>query len=215
MIERVLPDGVAAREVFGDDPSARLLPEEEQLVARAVETRRRDVTVARTCARRAMADLGRPEVPVLSGPRREPLWPEGIVGSITHCRDYFAAAVAERDAVVSLGIDAEPAGALPDGVLAQVSSTAERDRLAALPDGRCWDRLLFSAKESVYKAWFPLTGRWLGFDDASVTIDPASATFTAELLVDAPSVGGVGVTAFGGNYLMEWGLVLTAVTVVP
>ena len=45
----------------------------------------------------------------------------------------------------------------------------------------CWDRLLFSAKESVYKAWFRATGRWLGFEDAEVTIDPVARAFHARL----------------------------------
>ncbi len=215
MIERILPAGVAAREVFGDDPAARLLPEEEHLVARAVEKRRRAFTIARMCARRALGDLGYPETAVLSGPTREPLWPDGVAGSITHCRNYCAAAVAPAHVVASVGIDAEPSGALPDGVLAKVSSSDERERLERLPAGACWDRLLFSAKESVYKAWFPLTGRWLGFGDASVTIDPATGTFTAELLVEGPTVNGATVPAFEGSFLLEHDLVLTAVTVGP
>ena len=49
-----------------------------------------------------------------------------------------------------------------------------------------WDRLLFSAKESVYKAWFPLARRWLGFEDAVVMIDPSAGTFQARLLVVGP-----------------------------
>ena len=50
-----------------------------------------------------------------------------------------------------------------------------------------WDRVLFSAKESIYKAWFPLTGRWLGFEEASLSIDPAAGTFAARLHVTAES----------------------------
>ncbi len=213
MIERILPDGVAAAEVLGDDPSARLLPDEERLVAKAVESRRREVTIARTCARRALTELGRPRTAVLSGPKREPLWPEGVVGSITHCKDYCAAAVAEHDEVLTVGIDAEPAGALPAGVLDQVSSAGERDLLRALPGDETWDRLLFSAKESVYKAWFPLTGRWLGFEDAFVTIDAERRSFRAELLVDPPTVSGATLNGFDGRFLFERGLVISAITV--
>ena len=67
--------------------------------------------------------------------------------------------------------------------------------------GTCWDRLLFSAKESVYKAWFPLTRRWLGFEEADITIDPADGTFTARLLVPAPVAGGSPLTGFTGRWL--------------
>ena len=90
----------------------------------------------------------------------------------------------------------------------------ERERLrglAAAAPGTCWDRLLFSAKESVYKAWFPLTGRWLGFHDADVTIDAACGTFDVRLLAAADD-SGFPLAAFAGRWLAGGGLVLTAVT---
>ena len=93
---------------------------------------------------------------------------------------------------------------------------AEQRRLAGLAaadPARCWDRLLFCAKESVYKAWFPLARRWLGFGDADITIDPDSATFTATLLVPGPAVGGSTVGAFRGNFAVGNGLIVTAVSV--
>ncbi|SFE19879.1 4'-phosphopantetheinyl transferase EntD (siderophore biosynthesis) [Actinopolyspora alba] len=214
MIERILPEAAASSEVFGDDPHARLLPAEEQYVARAVEKRRREFTLARSCARRALGELGHPDFAVHSGERREPLWPRGVVGSITHCEGYCAAAVAPATEVCSLGIDAETDEVLPDGVLGQVTVERERELLAGLPAGANWDRLLFSAKESVYKAWFPLTGRWLGFEDAFVRIDP-SGEFSAEL-IEAPAPSSAGeLTGFSGRFRFESGLVITAVTVFP
>ncbi|SDK17435.1 4'-phosphopantetheinyl transferase EntD (siderophore biosynthesis) [Actinopolyspora mzabensis] len=214
MIERILPEAAVSSEVFGDDPHARLLPEEEQYVARAVERRRREFTLARSCARRALGELGHPDFAVHSGEWREPKWPHGVVGSITHCRGYCAAAVAPTSVVCSLGIDAEIDDALPEGVLRQVTVERERDLLAGLPAGANWDRLLFSAKESVYKAWFPLTGRWLGFEDAFVRIDPPGE-FHAEL-VEAPAPSSAGeLTGFSGRFRFESGLVITAVTVFP
>jgi 4'-phosphopantetheinyl transferase EntD len=74
-----------------------------------------------------------------------------------------------------------------------------------------WDRLLFSAKESVYKAWFPLAKRWLGFEDAVVTLDTSTETFTARLLVSGALIGGRGLTGFSGRWLIRDGLVLTAI----
>jgi 4'-phosphopantetheinyl transferase EntD len=76
-----------------------------------------------------------------------------------------------------------------------------------------WDRLLFSAKESVYKAWFPLAGRWLGFEEAVITIDPAAGVFTARLLVPGPVTGGRPLTGFSGRWTAGHGLVLTAIAV--
>ena len=94
--------------------------------------------------------------------------------------------------------------------------------MAAAP-GISWDRLLFSAKESVYKAWFPLARRWLGFTDADITINAgeenaagastAAGTFEARLLVRAPVIGGIPLTALSGRWLARDGVLLTAITV--
>jgi 4'-phosphopantetheinyl transferase EntD len=139
-----------------------------------------------------------------------------VVGSITHCAGYRACAVARDRDVVTIGLDAEPHDNLPDGVLEAVASTGERAALsarAAAAPGVHWDRMLFSAKESVYKAWFPLTYRWLGFEDAVVDIDPAHGTFTARLLVDGPVVGGAALTGFDGRWLVSDGLIVTTIVV--
>lgn len=212
MIEQLLPASAAASDMLGDDPTAYLLEAEQALVARAVEKRRREFTGGRRCARRALAELGFPETPILSGAKREPLWPPGVVGSITHCQGYCAAAVARDTELSALGIDAEPHAPLPEGVLAAVSLPDERAWLARLADWDThWDRFLFSAKESVYKAWFPLIGTWLGFEDARITVDPAERTFHADLLVPVPDVDGPPLTAFTGRFTINNGLVLTAV----
>jgi 4'-phosphopantetheinyl transferase EntD len=79
--------------------------------------------------------------------------------------------------------------------------------------GICWDRLLFSAKESVYKTWFPLTRSWLGFESADVVIDPHAGTFTARLLVPGPLVNGVPLTRLNGRWLSDQGFLVTAVVV--
>ncbi len=109
---------------------------------------------------------------------------------MTHHDGYRAAAVARRTDARSLGIDAEPHLPLPEGVLELVALPAELRRTAELsarhPLVR-WDRLLFSTKEAVYKAWFPLTHRWLGHEEADIAVDPAGG-FTARLLASHPGV---------------------------
>lgn len=114
--------------------------------------------------------------PVLPGERGAPRWPAGLVGSMTHCEGYCAAALVRATDLASIGIDAEPHEPLPEGVLDAVSLPTELTHLRELTaDGPGahghrvhWDRLLFSAKESVYKAWFPLTGKWLDFSEADI-----------------------------------------------
>jgi 4'-phosphopantetheinyl transferase EntD len=217
MIEKIVPAQVSAVETFGDLPGARLHPEEEAVMATAVERRRREFATGRACARAALARLGVPVGPILPGPSRAPQWPDGIVGAITHCAGYWASAVARREDILALGVDAEPNDELPDGVIDLIATETERSRLAGQrrsPGGDVhWDRLLFSAKESVYKTWFPLTQRWLGFMDADVRVDPDAGTFTARLLVPGPRLPDRELTGFSGQWLACDGLLLTAITV--
>jgi 4'-phosphopantetheinyl transferase EntD len=214
LIEEILPVAVMAVEAFGDDLSyAELFPEEEQVIARSVDKRRHEFTAGRACARRALAELGVPPAPILSGERGAPQWPAGIVGAITHCAGYRAAAVARATEVAAVGIDAEPHDPLPEGVIDQIVRPEELAHLPALSAAApkvCWDRLLFSAKESIYKAWFPVARRWLGFEEAIVTPDPDAGVFTARLLVPAPApLSGT----LHGRWMVRDGLVMTTVSV--
>ncbi|ADP82238.1 4'-phosphopantetheinyl transferase family protein [Pseudofrankia inefficax] len=202
-----LPPQVALVESFGDEDPPELFPEEAAIVSQAVERRRREFAAVRACARAALATFGIAPAPILpsgAGPgwaSRAPRWPAGIVGSMTHCDGYRAAAVVRASAVSSLGIDAEPGGPLPAGVAETVTRPEERRHLAGLAashPGVCWDRLLFSAKESVFKAWFPLTGRWLDFDECVIRVDPDRRTFVGDLQVPGPVVAGAAVSRFTG-----------------
>ncbi|MEU2712004.1 4'-phosphopantetheinyl transferase superfamily protein [Streptomyces sp. NPDC007205] len=223
MIEVLLPESVVAVEAHGDDPlwDAPLYPEEAVLVERAVDKRRREFAAVRGCARRAMEKLGVPAQPVLSSERGAPRWPAGLIGSMTHCDGYGAAALARAGDLASLGIDAEPHGPLPEGVGPAVFLPAEGERLARLAGQRPavhWDRILFSAKESVYKAWFPLTRLWLDFSEADIILHPGPGdasygTLRAELLVPGPRIGDRRLQVFDGRWAVRDGLVATAVIV--
>lgn len=218
MIEALLPRPVATAETFGDPAREPVpFPGEEHLLPGAVPARRREFITARACARRALGRLGVPPAPLPYDSSRAPVWPAGFVGSITHCTGYRAAAVARATDLAALGIDAEPHGPLDGtGVLSLVSDAEERAHLARLaavrPDVH-WDRALFSAKESVFKAWFPLTGRWLDFTEATVAFQPRTETFTARLHVEGPLVDGVRTAVFEGGFLVADGLVITATAV--
>ncbi|GAB2671897.1 4'-phosphopantetheinyl transferase [Gordonia jinhuaensis] len=232
MIDQLLAPGIASAESFGDPDGLAPLPAEESLIARAVPKRRNEFVTTRHCARQALGSLGIDPVPILRGDKGQPLWPTSVVGSLTHCDGYRAAVAAYALQVRSLGIDAEPHERLPDGVLDHVSLPTERDDLAARTrDGSDsvqndaseadppvhWDRLLFCAKEATYKAWFPLTGRWLGFEDAHITFErtgPGGGTFHSQLLVDGSTHdGGTPLTEFSGRWLVQRDLILTAITV--
>lgn len=210
-----MPAGVASRDTVTDASESTMFPEEAQHVAKAVDKRRREYATVRHCARQAFAELGIPPAPLLNGERGAPRWPDGVVGSMTHCAGYRAAVVARKTDIHTVGIDAEPHGPLPDGVLSVISRDEEKVRLAELTaadDSVHWDRMLFCAKETVYKAWYPLTHKWLGFEEASITL-AQDGTFEAKLLVPGPIIAGEQVDGFTGRWIVGDGLVITAIAI--
>ncbi len=217
----LLPPAVAVAELVGTGPvRGMLLPEEEAALGRVVPSRHAEHLAGRLCARRAMAALRLPGVAVVVGADRAPVWPAGLVGAITHCEGYAAAAVARAGTVVSVGIDAEPCDGLPPGVLGLVADEVERAHLAGLPAGLPWDRLLFSAKEAVYKAWYPITRTFVGFEAARLCFRPGPDLFTGRFhaTVAAPSGDPARPSRpleFAGRYAVRDALLLTAVVRVP
>ena len=213
VISRILPPQAAVAEAFSDIAGVRLFGAEEAALGGASLRRYAEFSTGRACARAALAQIGLPPVPIPRGPRGEPQWPDGVTGSIAHCTGYRACAVARSSQVAALGIDAEPAAALPARVLSVVATAAESDwlaeRMAAAPEV-CWDTLLFSAKESAYKAWFPLTGTPLGFADVAVS-EPANGRFTVRLLSLGSRSARPAPSTLEGSWLADRGLIITAV----
>jgi 4'-phosphopantetheinyl transferase EntD len=215
MIEKLMPAGVACRDTVTDAPESTMFPEEVERVSKAVDKRRREFATVRHCARQAFAELGIPPAPLLPGERGAPQWPDGVIGSMTHCAGYRAAVVARTSVIHTVGIDAEPHEPLPEGVLSVISRDEEKVRLAklaAVDPSVHWDRMLFCAKETVYKAWYPLTHKWLGFEEASIRLD-LSGTFSAKLMVPGPVVAGEQLDGFTGRWIVGDGLVITAIVI--
>ena len=216
LMNAVLPDvsGLVSAELYHDPPELAPMPEEEALIARSVSKRRNEFVTVRHCARLAMGQLGVPDSPILKGEKGEPQFPNGLVGSLTHCEGYRGAVVGRQSAVRSIGIDAEPHGVLPNGVLDAISLPVERREISDLPTGLHWDRILFCAKEATYKAWFPLTERWLGFEDAHITFDIDSdggGSFVSRILIDPAARSGPPLEELAGRWSVAGGLALTAI----
>ncbi|MEV4655243.1 4'-phosphopantetheinyl transferase superfamily protein [Micromonospora sp. NPDC049301] len=209
----LLPATVAVAVAGADDWAGELLAAEQACLGeRAVQTRRRDFTAGRVCARRAMADLGLPPAAVPAAADRAPVWPAGVVGSITHTTGYCAAAAARSTDLRSVGIDAEQHREVNAGVRRLVLLPEEEEMCARLPRGTSWPVVLFSAKETVYKVWHPVVGSWLDFHDARLDLDPDAGTFTARIAsarVDAATVADPPAT-LTGRFVVADGLVRTA-----
>jgi 4'-phosphopantetheinyl transferase EntD len=152
-------------------------PEEAACVQNAVATRRAEFWTARRCAREALARLGLPPGPIVRGHGGAPVWPPGVVGSISHTHGYCAVAVARCPPLRSVGVDVETVRPLEPGVLDLILLERERAWLDRQPLGRRdeWAVLFFAAKEAFYKCQYPVSGTFLDFRDAEVRFAPATS----------------------------------------
>lgn len=155
----------------------RLSATEERRLAGAVLKRRREFRTGRHLATLACAGWGLARPSLEPDRQGDPRWPDGFVGSITHCDTWAAAAVARRAEVAALGIDAEPAEPLMGDIVGAVLQGVERQALERQSGlqaySGCPDRLVFCAKEAVFKAWYQLRGGgWLDFCDVEIVLRP-------------------------------------------
>jgi 4'-phosphopantetheinyl transferase EntD len=169
-------------------PGAGLFPEEATSIAHAVDSRRRQFTAGRLLARRAWQELGVAPSALLSDEQRVPVWPAGIVGSITHTQGWCGAVVARAAEVGSVGADVEAASALDPGLWQRVCRPEERDFLGRHDQGFAGllAKAVFSAKESIYKALYPSVRVFLDFQAMHIELAPGalgSWTWHAELQV--------------------------------
>lgn len=188
-----------------------LHPLEKSLVSRATDVRKAEFGDARWCAHRALEDLGKHDGgPILRGDRGMPLWPDSVCGSITHTGGFRMAVVAPSLLVRSVGIDVEPAESLPAGVFEEIARPGEYPQIERLRQAgvECADRLLFCAKEATYKTWFPLTHRWLDFDQAEIDVRE-DGTFISYLLVRPTPVPFI-----SGKWVLSDGYIVTSASVV-
>jgi 4'-phosphopantetheinyl transferase EntD len=162
---------------------AELGAAELALVERAIDKRKREFATGRKLARAALAALDHPDVEILNGPDRAPIWPSGIAGSISHC-DRVAVVAMTRAAHGTVGIDVEHRDELKRELWKTVFLPHEIEALDADFDGPMRGRMalvLFSAKEALYKAQYPRTTTFMGFHELHVAItsdvrDPSRGT---------------------------------------
>jgi 4'-phosphopantetheinyl transferase EntD len=180
---RALFDGVGSVALASDlDEPLDLFPSEMVAIANAVPSRRREFALGRACARRALAEFKLPPIAIPVGPDRCPLWPEGMVGSITHCEGFVGAVVASVERVRGIGFDAEPATPLGADLEALICTPEELAWVASAPPAPCadWPKVLFCAKEAVHKCVAASAGVMLDFLEVTVTLHPERLAFSAK-----------------------------------
>ncbi|MBW2281769.1 MAG: 4'-phosphopantetheinyl transferase superfamily protein [Deltaproteobacteria bacterium] len=161
-----------------------LLPEERARVERAAPKRQREFAAGRVCAHRLLRARGIADAPLLPDDERATLWPQGIVGSISHSSGLCVVAIAATGELAALGLDLERDDAVRPAVWRRICGAAEVERLRAAPESERarLASLIFSAKEATYKCLFPLSRVELGFKQVEIEIDAATQRFRATLL---------------------------------
>ena len=200
---------------FGD-PRAQwpaILPTEEATLDRAVESRRREFRAGRTIARQAMRAIAMSPEAISVRADRSPAWPDGVVGSISHCEDLCVAAVGRADqGWLAIGIDIENRRALPPELVPDICTPEEQDWLTSLPasDRGDYARLIFSAKECAYKCQHTLSGQLLDFHALTIRLDLTRGSFVAGFNQTAtPFLPG---DELVGRYRMDAEHIVTAMT---
>lgn len=168
----LFPAGVAAAEL-DETPNPILLYQQEiACVSHCAQKRILDFTAGRLCARLALEELGVSGFPLLSTREGPPLWPSGIIGSITHTDGYSAAVASRSGECVGLGLDAERFAAVSEELWPLICTQAELARLERLPveRRRAEAGLVFAAKEAFFKCQFPLAREWIEFEEVEVQV---------------------------------------------
>lgn len=159
---------VVARDYFYDLPIS--LDEFPKLI-NAIERRRREFAAGRACAQIAIQKLGHKNMSIPIKKDGLPLWPPLTVGSITHCPNFCCAVVSDSRNMMSVGIDAEIRGAVGADIEDLISARDERSKWPSTGISRSDTRsICFVAKEAFYKAYYPITSKFLDFHDVNVTI---------------------------------------------
>jgi len=156
-----------------------LLPEERDTTGEMTPLRLREFEHGRSCARQALEKLGYPNCAVPVSHSREPVWPAGTVGSITHCDGTAAAAVARTADIGGIGLDIETDEPLDANLLPMICRDDEWPRTTTAESRMLIGKLLFSAKESVFKCIWPQVRRFVDFNEVSIELNLDRNTFTA------------------------------------
>ncbi|HEX7238844.1 MAG TPA: 4'-phosphopantetheinyl transferase superfamily protein [Longimicrobiaceae bacterium] len=213
-VAALLPPGVALELREIGDHADSLFPVERQTVARAVAKRTREFSTGRLCARAAMSALGVPPHPVPVGPQREPVWPDGVVGTISHGGALCLAAAARQDHLLGLGIDLEVGDPLDPELRRLICTPDELRGIPAWPDaGVDPHKLVFSAKEALYKALFPRAQRFIDFLEVEIGVDVGAGGWRPTTL--PPDVAARMGAPIEGKFLVADGYVVTTAWAVP
>jgi len=174
------------------------------ILPKASALRNKQLCLGRLCAAEALMTSGLDESLALNiaiGQNREPLWPNGYIGSISHDRIGAVAIANSTSKVRALGVDVEEWGRMKPEIAEKILHQNDLRDVPGLGQNELLT-LIFSAKETLYKALYPIVQTYFGFDSASVTtIDLKRGQLTIELTRNLNHEFGVD---FGSTFRVFW-----------
>ena len=191
-----------------------LLPEEQKYLHKYGDKRTVDFCLGRACAREILIKIGFERFPVLIGDDRQPLWPDKLVGSISHTDQFALCVIAEKRELSSIGVDIERINNESFDLYSMVASVEEMQNIGGdthTVHQQCTylAKLLFSAKEAVYKCQFPLYRRWLDFKDVTLNLDFTNKTFDTVVIDKDRPISIQGAWDTNDNYIIATAWVLS------
>lgn len=171
LLQALFPAGAFVAQMREPGDPGLLFPAEADCLGRAVPKRMQEFAAGRLCARRALAEFGIVDFPIIAASNRQPIWPGALVGSITHSGGLAAAVAAPKTRIAAIGLDSEVVDAVGRDIWPTICAPSEIGWVQSLPvDGQGPAvAFLFCAKEAFYKCQYPLTGEWLDFHDLCLT----------------------------------------------
>lgn len=162
------------RPTINEPENKQLYPEEEKCISSARLKRRKEFTAGRQGARQLLRRYGINNFPLLQGDNREPIWPKGVIGSISHCDNFCVVITSKSTRIRGLGVDIEPYDSLSRDVEDLICTMAEKKWIESMSmeaESVHWSKIIFSAKESSYKCIYPLVKKFVDFQEAEIKLD--------------------------------------------
>jgi 4'-phosphopantetheinyl transferase EntD len=178
-----------------------LHPDERALTGKMAAKRLADFRASRYVASNALSQLGHSDFAILINQQRGPIWPPGIIGSLSHCSEIAVAVAIDDRSIASIGIDVEAYYEMEENLRKLICSEQEMKHLRSIGQPELMSKIVFSIKEAIYKCLNPLIQQWIDFKDVSIVLDKNKQTYVANL--NSELTARLGCSTISGRWLIN------------
>ena len=182
-IQHLFPSSVKSYCCRVKDYTEELHPEETIIISNAIDKRRYEFSAGRLCARKALQQIGIDNCIIKQGENGGPIWPDQIMGTISHSKKWAAAAISTTKDIKAIGFDIETINRISDDILKRIITDPEKEHLKNKDKQKAQEyaALIFSAKEAIYKSLSSKYNGNLRFKDVSILCKNNSPEFEIQL----------------------------------